>query len=450
MALNLGSPWISRLPNPSQPRFLSASHNNKTTAFLFLLIGNNNRTAAAISLLSRCSGARAKSGNDVVSVNQGEESLLDDALVARVSSVTEASQVLEIIAAEKSDRNSAVLSSSDCCKIIAAAIDRNNSDLAISVFHAMRRSSFHQDKSMYLERWRWSRPDVNTFTILILSLAAALRVSDSLKVIGDICRVRVSPGEEVPFGKVVRCPTCMIAVAVAQPQHGTQLVSCSKCRYQYELVSGDIVDIESEEIRLIQTPSGAARTHRFATETTDLPAQQGERVTITLATPSNVYREVGPFKFSPRAKKNYPEEPLCLTNHRDGKESTLLRAPTTSNNNVSLTNPSIVFPLVAVLASGDAASGLINPNLPQILSVLTLGSLAIGATLNTVVFPQLSQLPQRTVDVIAIKQMLLAQYDVLQTRINELRVTAENEVWMLARMHQLENKIVAIGEPSYR
>lgn len=30
-----------------------------------------------------------------------------------------------------------------------------------------------------------------------------------------------------------------------------QVVSCSKCRYQYELVSGDVVSIESEEIRLV-------------------------------------------------------------------------------------------------------------------------------------------------------------------------------------------------------
>lgn len=27
---------------------------------------------------------------------------------------------------------------------------------------------------------------------------------------------------QVPFGKVIRCPSCMIAVTVAQPQHGIQ------------------------------------------------------------------------------------------------------------------------------------------------------------------------------------------------------------------------------------
>ncbi|WVZ93719.1 hypothetical protein U9M48_039676 [Paspalum notatum var. saurae] len=56
---------------------------------------------------------------------------------------------------------------------------------------------------------------------------------------------------QVPFGVIVRCPTCMIAVSVAQPHDGTQVVSCSKCRYQYELFSGDITSIESEEVGLV-------------------------------------------------------------------------------------------------------------------------------------------------------------------------------------------------------
>lgn len=44
-----------------------------------------------------------------------------------------------------------------------------------------------------------------------------------------------------------------------------------------------------------------------------------------------------------------------------------------------------------LLASGDAASGYINPSLPQLLPVAAAASLAVGATLNTVVLPQLGQ-----------------------------------------------------------
>lgn len=32
---------------------------------------------------------------------------------------------------------------------------------------------------------------------------------------------------QVPFGKVIRCPSCMVSVAVAQPQHGIQASTLS-------------------------------------------------------------------------------------------------------------------------------------------------------------------------------------------------------------------------------
>lgn len=139
-----------------------------------------------------------------------------------------------------------------------------------------------------------------------------------------------------------------------------------------------------------------ARTHRFATETVDLPAQEGERVTIALAAPLSVYREVGPLKFSPKAPSYYPAEPICLTNHEDGRESQLLRAPI-KDGGMSLTNPSILFPIVAVLATGNAASGVIDPSLPQFLSVAAVTSLAVGITLKTFVLPQLNRVSSNLV-----------------------------------------------------
>lgn len=133
-----------------------------------------------------------------------------------------------------------------------------------------------------------------------------------------------------------------------------------------------------------------ARTHKFATETVDLPAQEGERVTIAVAAPSTVYREVGPLKFSPKSPDFYSGEPLCLTNHRDGRESLLLRAPA-KNEGISLLNPSVLFPLFAVLGTGNAASGMIDPSMPQLISVAVVSSFALGVTLNTLVIPQLGR-----------------------------------------------------------
>ncbi|KAK1285741.1 hypothetical protein QJS10_CPB20g01807 [Acorus calamus] len=191
---------------------------------------------------------------------------------------------------------------------------------------------------------------------------------------------------------------------------------------------------------VVRTPNGIARTHRFATKTVEVPAQEGERVTVSSSAPSNVNTRVPGFDSG---------EPMSLTNHISGQESQLLRAPS-KNGSSFLLNPSVLFPFLALLATGDAASGMIDPSLPRIISAAAIASVAIGTTVNRVVLPRLNQLPQRTVDIVALKQQLLSQYDMLQMRIKDLSQAAEKEVWMLARMCQLENKIVAVGEPSYR
>ncbi|KAL2902835.1 Ribosome-binding protein 1 [Bienertia sinuspersici] len=346
MALTFRSPFL--LSHPSSSRFLSSpynSHNHHHHKNMFLLLLHNNLEPSFCSLSCWNSSSidvsvqasTSSTQNDVANGDEKDEFLLDDELISRASSLNDASEVLQLIVETNNGRNGGVVSCFDCCKIISTALFCNNSDLALSIFAAMRSSAIDQ----------------------------------------------------------------------------------------------------------------AARTHRFATETPDVPAQVGERVTIALAAPSSVFREVGPVRFSAKPPKHYPSQPLCLTNHQDSRESLLLRAPS-KDNKPSLLNPSVLLPLLVLLASGDAASGLINPSLPQLLPAAAAASLAMGVALNTMVLPQLVQLPERTVDAIAIKQQLLAQYDLLQSRIKDLKDAAENEVWMLARICQLENKINAVGEPSYR
>ncbi|KAL0393682.1 UNVERIFIED_CONTAM: hypothetical protein Slati_4334400 [Sesamum latifolium] len=461
--MNLQSCCCSSSPLLPLPGYCPSKHN--LCCFLLPAKTIHPSSFSAFPISKNFTAAANNEVSSSASSDQGKlpSDLLDDQLLGRVSAATDAAEVLLLIAEERRTTRG-VVSVSDCRLIISAALDRGNADLALSMFSAMR-SSFDSgpgwiDDANLVERWKWSRPDVHTYTLLVKGLAASLRISDALRVIDCVCRVGVSPGEEVPFGKVVRCPSCMIAIAVSQPQQGIQLVSCSKCRYQYELVSGNILTIESEEISMdvpawkrglqflqimkqnipaavhsivVETPSGVARTHRFATETVDLPAQEGERVTVAVAAPLSAYREVGPLKLSPRVPNFYPGEPMCLTNHRDGRESRLLRAPP-KDAGKSMLNLSTLLPILAVFATGDAASGFFDPSLPQLIAAAAVSSL----------------LPQRLVDITSIRQQLLSQYDVLQTRIKELKKAAETEVWMLARMCQLENKIYAVGEPSYR
>ncbi|XP_052115018.1 uncharacterized protein LOC107479735 [Arachis duranensis] len=456
MTLNLCSPCFSRLllhhsssPLNKLPE-TCANHSSNTllptlvfSSSPFLPFTSNNLSRASLS----------ESHNEI---SQDAGQLDHYQLLLRVAaSAKDADDALLMIAQNSSRNGGGVVSADDSSTIISAALQRNNSELALSIFYAMRSSlDSVGGNGPSVEGWKWSRPNAHVYTILIQGLAASLRVSDALRVLKYICEVGVSPGEEVRFGKVVRCPSCQIAVAVAQPQQGSPPAERSMDITAWER-GLRFLKLKKQSIpaavhsMVVQTPSGMARTHRFATETVDVPAQEGERVTVAVAAPLNVYRKVGPFKFSPRAPDLYPGEAMCITNHKDGRESILLRAPTKEGNS-SLLNPSVLFPLLAVFATGDAASGLIDPGLPQVLSVVAVSSLAVGATLNSVVFPQLKQLPQGSVEVTAIKQRLLSQYDVILSRIKDLKEAAEKEIWMLARMCQLENKISAVGEPSYR
>ncbi|XP_011625265.1 uncharacterized protein LOC18439265 [Amborella trichopoda] len=495
MALKLiATPWVS---SPFQTLTLSSKSPT---------ISSNTRTLL-ILLLSRCISATSplkptlKSFNARASLNgemeaqepisraslstENEPSFLDEDLLRRASVARDAREVLSMIS-EKYPNEGGVIGASDCSRIIGMALKQSNTELAFSVFSAMR-GNFTKKKlgevnedekelGSSVECWKWAPPDVNTYATLVRGLAASLCVSDAIRTITDVSRAGLPYREEVHFGQIVKCPTCTIAIAVAQPQHGIQIASCSKCRYQYDLVSGHIVSIDSEAIStdispwdkalrllqiikksipaavhsiVVQTPSGIAQTHRFSTKTVDLPAQEGQRVTIASAPPSNIYRELGPFKLRARIPGFDPGEPISITNHTSGVQSELLRAPA-KNKVSSLLDPPILLLPIALLATGDAASGILDPTLPRVISIAAASSIILGTTINTIILPRLNQLPQRSADAIAIRQQLLAQHDMLQTRMKELSQAAEREVWMLARMCQLENKILAVGEPSYR
>ncbi|WVZ93713.1 hypothetical protein U9M48_039673 [Paspalum notatum var. saurae] len=113
-------------------------------------------------------------------------------LLSRVSAAADADQALDIVAESKGGAGAA-LDAPECNAIIAAAFDRGNVELALSVFEAMR-TGFTG-----VGRWRWARPDVRTYALLVQRLAAALRVSDAIRIIDYLSRAGVSSMEEVIF-----------------------------------------------------------------------------------------------------------------------------------------------------------------------------------------------------------------------------------------------------------
>lgn len=152
MTLSLCSPWFSRFSFPSPYKYSSRN----TTSLFYLLF-----TAESTSfknqpnfILSASNTVRAKaslseSGNDVADNSISELLDDDDELINRVSAVKDADEALQMIA-ERTKRSSGVVTTSDCCSIISAALDRNNADLALSIFYAMRSSFDTGNPYIYL------------------------------------------------------------------------------------------------------------------------------------------------------------------------------------------------------------------------------------------------------------------------------------------------------------
>lgn len=142
-------------------------------------------------------------------------------------------------------------------------------------------------------------------------------------------------------------------------------------RYRFEIFSGKVTRIRSEAIdaskdvfvsiarflrlwksppiraiheMIVTTPSGIPRTFRFATEFSDVPAMEGDRVSIVCAPAINEEKNFG--IFAPIPPSVYPGDALSLTNHNTSITASLLRAPKTANEGI----PSWIVPTTVVLA----------------------------------------------------------------------------------------------------
>lgn len=149
MTLNLSYSRLPRLSYYHPPlSILSESlifNNNSNNASLLrnlaLNFSRNLRTNASLSE-SESSGGLADS-----SVSE----LFDDELVSHISVAKDAHQALHMIA-ERSGQNGGFVSASDGCRIILAALERNNPELALSAFYEMR-ASFEQ--GTFLATFSW-------------------------------------------------------------------------------------------------------------------------------------------------------------------------------------------------------------------------------------------------------------------------------------------------------
>lgn len=202
---------------------------------------------------------------------------------------------------------------------------------------------------------------------------------------------------QVSFGHVVNSPLPpQRPLALAQPHEGCKVVSDSNSRYEFELHSGTVTSCSSEALQLssnlllsaarlvglwrrpavaavhelvVQAPDGTARTFRVGTATADVPAQLGERVTVVCA-PNKGSNKLRRLVLSTNPPGTQPGEPMLISNHKTGAELQLLRPPPAGSQSAA---PGWVLPAAVMLASADAASGLVDPVLPMLITGVAWG-----------------------------------------------------------------------------
>lgn len=155
MALSVLSPSISCLYHHS-PHSFRTSSNSTNSLFLLLrrwnssLFSTHNFCCTSSPFTHCCHPISASSDQrDGVSTDISTTSFMDEELLRRVSSARDADQALDMIAEAYQSVGYGTVEIADCHSIIAAAFDRGNTELALSMFHAMR-SGFSQGGIFFL------------------------------------------------------------------------------------------------------------------------------------------------------------------------------------------------------------------------------------------------------------------------------------------------------------
>eukprot|EP00884_Botryococcus_braunii_P011594 jgi/Botrbrau1/20435/Bobra.145_2s0002.3 len=422
--------------------------------------------------------ARLAPDDSISSSSEGEERVasdtepstsqpvLDARTIRQLAGLTTANEVMNQVLQLGINQG---LGQEDCRQLVVAALERGNADLALSIYRAISSPALaSSDSSGGGGGSTWPAAELATLSTLILGLARALRVADARRIVEEM-RLRGAPrGEEVQFGVVVQTPgTSNVCLAVVQPHQGRQVVACASTRYEYEIFSGSVVSVASEALvasqslllnlarsiglwkkpalgalhqMVVRSPDGQARTFRFATETADVPAQEGERVSVVCAPEAQSVGSQRRGLFSSAPPFTKPGQPLSIANHGLAKQTSVQPPP---NNNAAV--PSWLFPAAVILAGSDVASGLIDPALPLLIAGAAATTVVSGVVGTTVVIPRLKQLPAPSLEVEGTRQLLLAQHRMLVERCNELIGDASNDVRMLARLWQLQNKMGSVA-----
>ncbi len=410
-----------------------------------------------------------------------------------------AAEAAELLLAEQPDL---VLEQEDCELLIQAALDRGNLRLALSVHDCMQQARRGGPASTAARRAQaaaastssalasatasvdgavaWPPATLRTTGALVLGLCRQLAIDQALATVADIRAQGLPRNDAVGFGKVVTSPLAPTrTLTVVQPQEGLKLVADAFSRYEYELFSGRVLTVKSEALQpsagllqaalralgvlrrppaaavheyAVQAPDGTSRTFRVATPTADVPAQRDERVTFVCAPSPATARSAARKRrgnalqaalFAPSPPDTRPGEALTATNHQTGVVTPLLPPPTSAAQAGAI--PSWVLPAAVLLAGGDAASSLLDPALPALIAAAAVGVTGSVVAGDRLLIPKLKQLPEKALGLEYVRQQLLGQYAQLSDKADAVLAEAAEDVRVLARLWQLQNKMQSVS-----
>eukprot|EP00878_Enallax_costatus_P010383 GHUV01010836.1.p1 GENE.GHUV01010836.1~~GHUV01010836.1.p1 ORF type:complete len:576 (+),score=142.43 GHUV01010836.1:158-1885(+) len=390
----------------------------------------------------------------------------DASLLRRILATDTAVEALDLYVQEaERQQQSPNLTDADAELLLRRSLQTGNATLALSIHRQLCTASRAKGLS---DVSHWPSVTLQHTETLVTGLCQQLRVSDALAVLSSIRSQGMQGNAEVHFGHVVNSPLPpRRPLALVEPQEGCKVVSDANSRYEFELFSGTVTACSSGALQLtsnpllaaarlvglvqqpppaavhelvVQAPDGSSRAYRVGTAAADVPAQTGDRITVVCA-PNKGNNKLKRFLFSTSPPGARPGQPMLISNHRTGTELQLLRPPAPSGQTGV---PGWVLPAVVLLAGSDAASGLIDPALPMMITggiVAAAGSVIAG---NTMLLPRLKQLPNSTVKLDSIRQQLLAQHAVLNDKATVTMQEAADDVRTLARLWQLQQKMESV------
>ena len=382
------------------------------------------------------------------------------------------------------------VSDAEAAVLLNEAMEKGNVRLVKSVIAAMRRSLVSggdvNASGSGVGQKLWPPLSTDVQKRVVKGLALQLLVRDAADVLRGVKSGGVPEGGEVVFGDIVTCPLDERPLAVMQPLQKSNVVAaqCAECRYGYRLVAGRVTKVESEAMDgaqkglvgavaslrkfvpglrqndlvlrhsiIVTGADGQDRAFEASTATDEVPARVDDRVTVVCATPNaSDENSTAGRVFDARAPGRVANEPMLLQNHTTNKRHELLRPPSDLERLTTtfLASSVLLVPALgamSTLLAADGGGGNTEAAGALMQAGADLAAVSIGAaTLKFNIEPRLRQIADESqMDFVLANQALLDQYRQLQTTIAKLVDSGEDDINVMARLQQLENKMRSVS-----